>query len=96
MIILAPREEEIANLSRSESIDSPLLLHYQKLVAAKQPSPVSRDVDQKHAQEVIAKVNSLRGVAEARSFGFKQSVRRLELLSSDLIDERSEEASHDS
>ena len=37
-----------------------------------------------------------KGVAETQMFGFKQSVKRLELLSSDLIDERSGTASHNS
>ena len=88
MIILAPRE--------SGPIDSPLLQRYQELVDASGPDHASRNLDQKHAQEVIDMVQFRKGVAETQMFGFKQSVKRLELLSSDLIDERSGTASHNS
>ena len=88
MIILAPRE--------SGPIDSPLLQRYQELVDASGLDHASRNLDQKHAQEVINMVQFRKGVAETQMFGFKQSVKRLELLSSDLIDERSGTASHNS
>ena len=84
MIILAPQEEVIASLSRSEPIDSPLIQRYQKLVDASQPATASLELDRRHAQEIIAMVGRLRDVSHR--FGFKQSVKRLELLSSDLID----------
>ena len=92
MIVVAFREEEIANLPPSEPIDSPLLQRYKKLLAERQGDPTLRDPDRERAEEVIARVQRYRRSDRVLRFGFWPSARRLELLSNDLIGEHSEQA----
>ena len=96
MIILAACE---ASGSSWQSSDSPLLKRYAKLVEAKNKTPAPPEQDINHAEAVIGQFQRLRNLGHgspARRFGFRQTVQRLELLSSSLIDERSRETSHDS
>ena len=88
MIVVAFREEEIANMSPSERFDSPLLRRYQKLLAARKSDNTSLSSDQKRAQEVINRVTRLRQYDGVTRFGFLPSAQRLELLSMELVDEQ--------
>ena len=92
MIVVAFREEEIANLSPSEPIDSPLLQRYKKLLAERQGDPTLHDPDRERAEQVIDLVQRYRRSDGVLRFGFWPSARRLELLSNDLIGEHSEQA----
>lgn len=92
MIIVAFREEEIDNLSTSESFDSPLLRRYEELLDEKKDDSSSRDPDWKRAKEVTVHVQHFREQFGIRKFGFLRWAERLELLSSDLIGDRSDEA----
>ena len=82
--IIAAAEEELRRSMQSETITSPLLQRYQELVDADEPNNASPSPERKRADKVISLMPSFRppGV-----FGFKYSVQRIELLSTDLIDE---------
>ena len=88
-IIIAAREVS----SDGGAINSPLLQRYQKLVDAGGPDPVSHNPDLHRAQKIIAWNNIYHQIPLQRSsirvIGFRESVRRIELLSSGLIGEQS-------
>ena len=84
-IILAARE-----VSWSVQINSPLVKHrYQKLVDAKDPDPASHNPDREYAKKIIEWIELYNQERLGGTIGFRDSVRRIELLSSDLIGERS-------
>ena len=84
-IILAARE-----VSWSVQINSPLVKQrYQKLVDAKDPDPASHNPDREYAKKIIEWVELYNQERLGGTIGFRDSVRRIELLSSDLIGERS-------
>ncbi len=86
-IVAYAYENTLTYRASSESFSSPLLSHYQAIVETEQSDNESRDPNRDHAQEVIGQFNYLRGqIRPSRGIGFKYSVRRLELLSTDLID----------
>ena len=71
--------------------DSPLWRHYTSLSESRERDELSRNQEKRHAQEVVRIIGDFaranRGHSSPRHFvGFKQSVERLELLSTDLID----------
>ena len=68
---------------------SPLFQRYSKLVNAGQTDNTTTDLEQTHALKVIDLVQHLlaKRLSEGRGIEFWQSVRRIELLSSGLIDE---------
>ena len=82
-------EDVITSASLSEdTIDSPLLSHY--WAEAEKPPDRLQDPNQahvRHAQRVISQLDKLQ-LHRGASFGFKDSVERLELLSTHLIEER--------
>ncbi|MCY4586949.1 MAG: P-loop NTPase fold protein [Bryobacterales bacterium] len=92
MIVVAFREEEIANMSAEEPFKSPLLQRYKELLAARQGDWTSRDPDRERAEQVMTRVQQYRRYDGILRFGFLPSAARLELLSSDLIGEHSDEA----
>ena len=98
IIILGVQEQKIAQLWPSEAISSPLLQRYKELVDAEESDPASRDPDRNHAQNVTNIAQSFRNnfFRGPDTIGFWHSVQRLELLSPNLVDERSGAASHDS
>ena len=79
----------ITSASLSEdTIDSPLLSHY--WAEAEKPSDRPQDPNQshvRHAKRVISQLDRLQ-LHRGASFGFKDSVERLELLSTHLIEEK--------
>ena len=77
--ILVQAREEITNLSPSE-----LRQQYQDTVDAEESDIALRDIDRNHAKEVLQLFEEKR----VRTIGFMNAVRRLELLSPALIDER--------
>ncbi len=88
-IILAAREVS----GDRGAIKSPLLQRYQELVDAEEPDPASHNPDRSRAQKIIAWANDYRQIPPQTSsvgaVGFRESVQRIELLSSGLIGERS-------
>ena len=92
-IIIAAQEETIFNSLESEKVSSPLLDRYRRLDQDQTPPipiPASGDPDQRHAGGVIGMVEAFRKdwtIQERGGIGFKESVRRLELLSTNLKDE---------
>ena len=92
-IIIAAQEETILNNLESEKVSSPLLDRYRRLAQDQTPPipiPASGDPDQRHAEGVIGMVEAFGKdwiIQERGGIGFKESVRRLELLSASLKDE---------
>ena len=84
MVILAAWEVSGGNW---QSIDSPLLKRYQKLVEDENKTPAPPEQNLNHAKAVIKKFHSLLNGSPARRFGFRETVKRLELLSPSLVDE---------
>ena len=89
-IIAGAHEKVLTNPVSSESINSPLLSHYHKAMdEAKKSDNGSQDSNRDHARAVIDQFNDLdKRIKWGGGIGFKDSVERLELLSTDLIDER--------
>ena len=94
IIIIAAQEETILNAWELEKISSPLLKRYRQLKQDLPPTtlPAPGDPDQAYAKRVLALIDSHRAEwhTTGRGIGFKESVRRLELLSADLKDEASQ------
>ena len=93
IIIIAAQEEAILSAWEFEKISSPLLKRYRQLEQDPPASiPAPGDPDQAYAKRVLALINSHRTEwsTTRRGIGFKESVRRLELLSADLKDEASQ------
>ena len=67
----------------NESIDSPLLARYEKLLDTETPDSPAR----KHAAKVLELYRSLNAGFNPGRFGFLESVKRLELLSRGLLDQ---------
>ena len=88
-IILAARDV-------SGSTDSPLLQRYQKLVNAEESDPSSHNPDRKRGEKIIEWAEHVRQRGLGRPIGFRESVQRIELLSSGLIGEHSGTVSHNS
>ncbi len=86
-IILAARD--VSGLT-----DSPLLQRYQKLVDAEESDPSSHNPDRKRGEKIIEWAEHIRQGGLGRPIGFRHSVQRIELLSPDLIGERSGTVSH--
>ena len=87
MIVLAHEEERFARPRTALVSKSLLLEQYEKRVSAEKLADGSRDPEYLHARTVSAKVKNLTEFAEMQWLGFKPSVQRLELLSSDLVEE---------
>ena len=85
-IVAYAYENTFAYRASSESFSSPLLSHYQAIAEDEQSDNGSPDPNREHAQAVISQFGYLR--QNISRLGFKYSVKRLELLSTDLIDER--------
>ena len=95
IIIIAAQEEKILSAWELEKISSPLLKRYRQLEQDLLPTTLlvaPGDPDQAYAKRVLALINSHRAEwhTTGRGIGFKESVRRLELLSADLKDEASQ------
>ena len=90
-IIACAHEDAIMRASLSEdTIDSPLLAHYRVEAEKSYDGPQDPNREQgRHAGKVTSLVdNLLKGISFGRGIGFQYSVERLELLSTDLIEER--------
>lgn len=72
------------------TIDSPLLSHYRVEAEKSDEGPQDPNRESvRHAKKVTSLVDNLLGrISSGREIGFKYSVERLELLSTDFIDER--------
>ena len=93
IIILAAHEVS----SVGSEINSPLLEQYKKMVDAAAPDSTPHDLDLTRAQDIVQWAKRYCTMpSNVRHIGFRESVRRIELLSPDLIDERSGAASQDS
>ncbi len=92
--------EETIILAASEvsggrgEINSRLLQRYQELVDAEEPDAASHNPDRSRAQKIIAWANDYRQIppqtSSVGSIGFRETVQRIELLSSGLMGEPSE------
>lgn len=88
-IIAGAHEDALTYPTPSESINSPLLSHYRAIAETEQSDNGSQASNRDHAKAVIAQFDDLgRRIKWDEGIGFKYSVERLELLSTDLIDER--------
>ena len=93
IIILAAHEMS----GVGSEINSPLLEQYKKMVDAAAPDSMLHDPDLTRAQDIVKWAKRYRTMpSNVQHIGFRESVRRIELLSPDLIDERSGAASQDS
>ena len=97
VIILGPKEETILRGQTSDEIDSPLLNHYkERLAQIKESDNTFKNLNQylNHVTGLIEYVDSVRqnisnlGQGE---LGWKYTVRRLELITPDLVNERESE-----
>ena len=85
-IIVADHEDELYSLTPSEPFDSPLLQRY--IAIDKKPENETTPQDRERARNVIWLFKGFReGLFFERGIGFEHSVRRLELLSADLLDD---------
>ena len=90
-IIASAHEDAIMRASFSEdTIDSPLLSHYRSEVEKSSDGPQDPNREYvRHAKQVTSLVDDLlERIPFGGEIGFKYSVERLELLSTDLIEER--------
>ena len=90
-IIACAHEDVISRVFLTEeTIDSPLLSHYRTEAEKSSDGPQDPNRDPvRHAKKVTSLVDGLRErISFGREIGFKYSVERLELLSTDLIEER--------
>ena len=87
-IVVAAQERVSDRPIGFDTVGSPLLQRHQKLVDSDKSDSASRSPEYEHAAGVISLVRSL--MQELRDhtgeFGFRYSVQRIELLSTDLID----------
>ena len=87
IIIVAAQEEANSRLESSERISSPLLEHYEAIIQRVLSDQMTGASDYIHAEAVKKRFHELRRSLSNASIGFKYSVRRLELLSPDLVGE---------
>ena len=86
LIIVAAHEEELYSLTPSEPVDSPLLQRH--VAIKKKPEIEVTPQDRERARDVIQLFDDFRSrVFLEQGIGFEHSVRRLELLSADLLEE---------
>lgn len=92
VIILGPKEETIRRGRLDDEIDSPLLNHYKEQLAQIEKSGnISEDPVLYLIKDIIRYVDIMRqdifGIRQ-RELGWRHSVKRLELVTSDLINEQ--------
>ena len=90
VMVLATREEAPFH----QTGNSPLWQQYEDL--ANGSDTASPDREREHARAILNQSNRLRQMFLDERIGFKEAVQRIELLSSDFIDEQPRAASRDS
>ena len=86
VIIVAAQENEFGQLP--DSVDTPLLQKYQALVSDEETDSASHDPERRYARAVIQNVKDICGRFQTSGIGigFRYSVKRIELLSVDLLE----------
>ena len=92
-IVVATQERVSDRPIGFDVVESPLLRRYQELVDTDKSDDASPSPECKHADRVIRLVQDFRQASNFRTgvFRFRYSVERIELLSTDLIDEQAAE-----
>ena len=93
VIILGPKEKSILSSPRDSEFDSPLLNNYEeRLAGLEKPDNASDTSARDHMKEVFRHVGHMKKeMLWSNSLGWQDSIDRLELVASDLMDEQKPE-----
>ena len=88
VIIVAAQEDQFGGVDPADTINSQLLQRYQALVDDEKPDSASHDPEREYAHAVLQYVEMIlnRFRSKTIGIGFKYSVKRIELLSANLIE----------
>ena len=93
VIILGPKEKTILSSPRDREFDSPLLNNYKERLAELEKSDNASDTSARdHMEQIIRYVGHMKeSILRLSKLGWQDSIDRLELVASELIDEQKPE-----